>query len=104
MLLGLLLAVAIVCSNVSVGSSSLASLEQTTTANDSGEKEVVTLSASQASTLPSTFHVHFNMDAYCLFEVSGSTEKDEDIFAELKLPTPKLLFKLFRVIISPNAP
>ena len=73
-------------------------------AKDQNDKEVIADMPAPASTLPSVFHVKFNVETYSLFEVKGlGTPVLEDVPTNTDLPR-KLLLTLFRVIISPNAP
>jgi hypothetical protein len=107
-LLGGLLVVAIVCSQLfgfQVNPSSslkkgVATEEQKKT-NHSGDETYVSL---PSFSLPSSVHVHLNLDSYCLFEIVLE-EKQEIISSPQTAPLQqKFLITLFRTIISPNAP
>lgn len=57
-----------------------------------------------SSTLPSSTHVEFNQEAFCLFEILFEEEKTEEHDFNVSLPLSKFFQTLFGAIISPNAP
>ncbi|MFD1002239.1 hypothetical protein ACFQ21_23140 [Ohtaekwangia kribbensis] len=57
-----------------------------------------------SSTLPSSTHVEFNQEAFCLFEILFEEEKTEEHDFNVSLPLNKFFQTLFGAIISPNAP
>ncbi len=57
-----------------------------------------------SSTLPSSTHVEFNQEAFCLFEILFEEEKAEEHDFNVSLPLSKFFQTLFGAIISPNAP
>lgn len=101
---GVILAVAIICSNVWTNHFTKAT-EAAKTEQSSDTKSDTTFEFFSAPTLspPSVFNVHFSLDSFCLFDLSyESIEEDSEVSDPIE--PPKLLLTLFRVIISPNAP
>jgi hypothetical protein len=98
--LGVLLAVAILCSNIFIGNAE-PKKEGVKTEQSSTSK--VTVFSAQTLSPPSVFHVTLSLDIFCLFDLTNdSTHEIADVSDSIK--PPKLLLTLFRVIISPNAP
>src|SRR5262245_45746187 len=57
-----------------------------------------------SSTLPSSIHVEFQQECFCLFEILFETEEVKESVLDFDLPTGKFFQTLFGSIISPNAP
>jgi len=57
-----------------------------------------------SSTLPSSTHVEFNQEIFCLFEILFEEEKTEEHDFSVSLPLSRFFQTLFEDIISPNAP
>lgn len=69
--------------------------------SQSGDEAYITL---PSSTLPSSTHVEFNQEAFCLFEILFEEENTEEHDFNVSLPLSKFFQTLFGAIISPNAP
>lgn len=69
--------------------------------DQSGDDAYITL---PSSTLPSSTHVQFNQEAFCLFEILFEEENTEERDFNVSLPLSKFFQTLFGAIISPNAP
>lgn len=69
--------------------------------DQSGDGAYITL---PSSTLPSSTHVEFNQETFCLFEILFEEEKTEEHDFNVSLPLSKFFQTLFGAIISPNAP
>ena len=100
MAVGVILAVAIVCSNVWTN--------HVTKENEAAKTEQssdTTFEFFSAPTLspPSVFHVHLSLDTFCLFDIAYESAEEHSEVSD-PIEPPKLLLTLFRVIISPNAP
>lgn len=104
MVAGLLLTVAIVCSNVLLLSQKFHQVAEVKSEKAQDEKEIVALTAAPTTTPPSSFHVQMKVEAHCLFEVILDNERNEEFISEFAFHPGKLVLTLFRVIISPNAP
>jgi hypothetical protein len=104
MILGLLLAVVVICSHVfqitPVKQSGKVAAEQKT---EQSEENFSYVSA-PTITPPSSANVQQNLVAHCLFEIVQPEEEKESFITEFSLHPQKFLLTLFRVIISPNAP
>jgi hypothetical protein len=98
--LGVLLAVAILCSNIFLGQAE--AKKEGTKTEQSSESKVVVFSAPTLSP-PSVFHVTLSLDIFCLFDVTNDTTCEIADVSD-SIDAPKLFLTLFRVIISPNAP
>jgi hypothetical protein len=106
MLIGLLLAIAVVCTNVFDPKHTKregSEVDKTEKTDDKSSHEISFLSA-PTLTPPSTFLVQLNLETYCLFEVITETKVEEDVESNFSLLPRRFLLTLFRVIISPNAP
>jgi hypothetical protein len=101
---GVILAVAIICSNVWTNHFTKAT-EATKTEQGADTKSDTSFEFFSVPTLspPSVFHVHLSLDSFCLFD-RGYESMEEDSEVSDPIEPPKLLLTLFRVIISPNAP
>jgi hypothetical protein len=99
---GCLLAMVIVCSQVYSSHTKLSiSKEQT----DKSADDSSSASISMASfSLPSPVNVQINLDPHCLFEIVFEDVKEEIPCTALPSVEEKLMVTLFRVIIAPNAP
>jgi hypothetical protein len=97
---GVVLALAIICSNVWTNRFTKEKEVAKTEQNSDTTSDVFS-----APTLspPSVFHVNLSLDVFCLFDLTYESS-DEDSEACDPIEPPKLLLTLFRVIISPNAP
>lgn len=106
-IIGLLLAAAIVCSHVfqmeraQVAKQKVNSEQKT---KEDSEKNRAFFSAPTITTPPSSAHVQLNIVTYCLFQFCQPKEKVEVPLSEFHFKPQKFLLTLFRVIISPNAP
>jgi hypothetical protein len=104
MMIGLLLAVAVICSHifqtVSTKISSKAKSEQKT----SQTEDDFYYAAGPTITPPASAHVHTNLVAHCLFEIIRPEGEKESFSSDSGIHPQKFLITLFRVIISPNAP
>jgi hypothetical protein len=98
--LGVLLAVAILCSNIFPGHAH--PKKEGVKTEQSPKSEVVVFSAPTLSP-PSVFHVTLSLDIFCLFDVTNDTTYETAEVSD-SIDAPKLFLTLFRVIISPNAP
>ena len=97
---GILIAVAILCSNVLfTGAHAKKDVVKTEQSSNTSEE------AFNAPTLspPSVFHVNLTLDIFCLFDLAHEPV-DEAGETSNPIEPPKLLLTLFRVIIAPNAP
>lgn len=102
-ILGCLLAMVIVCSQVYVGQSKFS--VTTAQSDESSQDESNSASFSMASfSLPSPVNVQINLDPHCLFEIVFEDVKEEIPQTSLPSVEEKLMVTLFRVIIAPNAP
>lgn len=104
MVAGVILAVAIICSNVWTNRFTKAT-ETAKTEQGADTKSDTTFELFSVPTLspPSVFHVNLSLDVFCLFDLTyESLEEDSEVSDPIE--PPKLLLTLFRVIISPNAP
>jgi hypothetical protein len=105
-LIGCLLAVAIVCVQVfqfhtaSVAKKEVKTEQQET--NQSPDQSQVSLPSFSLPSPP--VHVSVNLDAYCLFEILFKEHKESENSEVSTVLPQKLMVTLFRVIISPNAP
>jgi hypothetical protein len=103
-ILGLLLALAVICSHVfqpsTVKSVVKAKSEQKTNQSD----EDFSFVSAPTTTPPSSAHVHTSLVAHCLFEITQPAEEKESNIEESSIHPQKFLLTLFRVIIAPNAP
>lgn len=104
MLLGLLIACAVVCSNVfQFENHGQVKIETKADKKKEEQKQRAEISAPTLS-LPSTFIVHLNLETYCLFEISAEDRSDRSFVCDFSFHPQRYLLTLFRVIISPNAP
>jgi hypothetical protein len=101
---GLLLAVAIVCSNVLLLAPKVHSVADCKSEKAKDEQEKFVFTAAPTITPPSSFLVQLNVEACCLFEVITQALKPEAFVSDFAIHPRKYLLTLFRVIISPNAP
>lgn len=102
-IVGCLLAMVIVCSQVYSAQSKLSVI--TEQSDDSSADESNSASISMASfSLPSPVNVQINLDPHCLFEIVFENVKEEVPHTTLPSVEEKLMVTLFRVIIAPNAP
>jgi hypothetical protein len=104
-ILGTILALAIVFSQVFLSQPTTAknTVKTEQQKKDSTPSEDFHISA-PSITLPSSVHVHLNLDIYCLFEILLGEKPEEFYLEDLPLYTQRFFQTLFRVIISPNAP
>lgn len=104
-LVGVLLALAIVCANIFQFENRIASKKEVKT-EQRGEKNGAdeTVSVLPSFSLPSSAQLHLTLQSYCLFEISFERSNDETRTSEIPLHPEKLLQTLFSVIIAPNAP
>jgi hypothetical protein len=105
MIIGLLLAGAIVCTHVfqveTLDSKKLVKSEQ----NADSSHHDQTFLASAPTIIPSaSINLHTDLIAYCLFEIPQPEADSDNESAEAGFKPQKFLLTLFRVIISPNAP
>jgi hypothetical protein len=106
---GLLLVVAIVCSQILQPRLTAQKNKQDTKTEqqkkDKGQNEEEQyINAGPSVSLPSSAQVHLNIDVYCLFDILCQEKPQETRLNESPLRPQKLLHTLFRVIIAPNAP
>jgi hypothetical protein len=101
-ILGCLLAMVIVCSQVYTSSSAkcLVTQEQN---EESQHPQEATVSMASFS-LPSPVNVQINLDPHCLFEIVFRTVSKDTPDTAVPSIEEKFFTTLFRVIIAPNAP
>jgi hypothetical protein len=104
MVAGLLLAAAVVCSNVFVIASKLPHKTESKAEASGDQKESISLNATPTSTPPGSLHVELKTQAHCLFDICSELFQPDQLVPEFELHSQRLLLTLFRVIISPNAP
>lgn len=100
-IIGCLLAVVIVCSQVY--STQCKSVDTEQSEGEDQQSDAASISMASFS-LPSPVNVQINLDPHCLFEIvfenaEAETPVDSDSSIE-----EKFFLTLFRVIIAPNAP
>ncbi len=105
LLFGVLLAVAVVCTQLFQvqGMSTSKKEVKTELGNTATEDESAYISLPSFS-IPAPVHVQVALDSYCLFEILFSENNSERNSIEQPVIFTKLFHTLFRVIISPNAP
>jgi hypothetical protein len=102
--IGLLLAAAVVCSHVFhlIAEPSIEKGSKTEQTETSGED--FTFTTAPTTTPPASAHVHSNLLAYLIFEIIQPQTREVTRSTNPSTHAGKLLLTLFRVIISPNAP
>jgi hypothetical protein len=104
-ILGLLLAVAIVFVQVAQFHASASSKKEASTEQRDTKKSGEDLQISLPSfSLPSPVSVSVNLDACFLFEITFQEKEEVQTSIVYRLIPEKFLSTLFSVIISPNAP
>lgn len=78
-----------------------AKTEQT---GNTGDDQTGTYISLPSFSLPVPVSVHANLDAYCLFEIFFTEERDNHHVEEGLIYIDRLLETVFTVLISPNAP
>lgn len=97
---GIVLALAIICSNV--WTNHFTKEKEVTKTEQSSDATFEFYSAPTLSP-PSVFHVNLSLDVFCLFDLTYESLNEHSEVSD-PIEPPKLLLTLFRVIISPNAP
>jgi hypothetical protein len=103
-LAGSLLALAIVFSQIFQPQSGQSKQVIKTEQQQDNSKQEQAYTSAPSFSLPSSAHVHLNIDVYCLFEILCQEKPQEIQDTESPLRPQKLMQTLFRVIIAPNAP
>jgi hypothetical protein len=101
---GMLLAAAIVCSNVFLLERTAEVKQVVKSEKAKDEKETHSFTTAPTITPPTSFYVELNVASHCLFDIVTPTENEEASCSNFTLLPQKYLLILFRVIISPNAP
>ena len=104
MLIGSILAAAIVCAQLFSYHDHTSKTQKLATGQESGQQENETIVSLPSFSLPAPIHVTFGLDPHCVFEILFEDQKPEASESESAVRPRKLLMTLFRVIISPNAP
>jgi len=104
MMLGLLLAAAIVCSNIFLFEHTRSVKKELKSEKAKEEQTPSFTAAPTITTPPTSVHVQFNVASYCLFEIGTAPEKEEQVASDITSYPSRFFLTLFRVIISPNAP
>ena len=104
MLIGSLLALAIVVAQLHPLHVAETGKEAKTETRDTNQAENATVISLPSFSLPSPLHVINGLTTHCLFEIFLDNDQPEISENETPSVPLKLLLTLFRVIISPNAP
>jgi hypothetical protein len=104
MVAGLLLAAAVVCSNVFAPASRHSHKPETKTETSGDQKESISLNVAPTSTPPGSLNVELKTEAHCLFDICSNVFRPDQLLPEFEIHSQRLLLTLFRVIIAPNAP
>lgn len=103
--LGAILSLAIVCSQLfHIDHSALSKKEIKTEQQETERTADETISVMPSFSLPSSAQIQVSIQSYCLFEISFEKPQEENHSSETPLQPEKFLKTLFNVIISPNAP
>jgi hypothetical protein len=104
-ILGLVIAAAIMCAHVLQLDRTATSKQQVKTekTQEESEKNYSYVSA-PTITPPSSAQVHSNFLAHCLFEIAKPECEEQTFISDFNFHPKKFLLTLFRVIIAPNAP
>lgn len=100
---GVLLSVAVLCSNIFHISDSVKAAKTASTEKAKEEKEAAFFTA-PTITPPAASNVQLDVPAICLFEIICEDDSPEVFDDEDVCRTQRYLTTLFRFIISPNAP
>jgi hypothetical protein len=104
-ILGIILSLAIVCSNLfQFEHHTIAKKKVTTEQGQQKSASDETVSVLPSFSLPTSAQVQLTLQSYCLFEISFEKSNNETRTSEIPLHPEKLLQTLFSVIIAPNAP
>lgn len=103
MILGVLLALAIVCSNLAVPKLNSSATEKAQTEQTSHDADYSFISA-PTITPPASANIECSLLAHCIFEIDQQQQDEAVVLTDIGLHPRKLLITLFRVIIAPNAP
>jgi hypothetical protein len=108
LMIGLLAALIIICSqSFAVKTSESAAKTETSAAKSSPEKNVpadFAVPTISATSFPAPAQINFFHEASCLFEVIFSTDINTSYSLDLDIPLSKFYSTILQVIISPNAP
>jgi hypothetical protein len=102
-IIGILLAFAVVCSNVAFSDGN-PSAEKVKTEKGETSPSNYTFISAPTITPPASANIECSLLAHCIFEIDLQQEENSNDAATFTLNPQKLLITLFRVIISPNAP
>jgi hypothetical protein len=102
---GLLLALAVVCSNLVLTDSNCADKQKVKTEQTENSEHEFSFISAPTITPPASASIECSLLAHCLFEIAQQHDFTSSVnYATANLRPEKLLITLFTVIISPNAP
>lgn len=104
--LGILLSVAVVCSHVLLPENNerTAENDKTKTEQSQDSRDEFQFVTAPTLTPPASATIESSLWARCIFVLEQLEETTVDVVNEAELAPQKFFFRLFRVIISPNAP
>jgi hypothetical protein len=101
---GILLAIAVVCSNVAFSDGNSALKEKVKTEKGETSQSEYSFVSAPTITPPASANIECSLLAHCIFEIDQQQDENSGQATTVTLNPQKLLITLFRVIISPNAP